>query len=272
MAEFKTCFAVPFGCQDRFIGVVLFFSNESVPYCANRMHSVLNQANQIFLKASQSKLATDAALYLFTKGAIPTKHKPAPGRHKLQESTLNALRTLPQSRSEEAVSDIVKVSRRLPFFRYVSNSCREVLCQSMELATARPGEDIISSVAREEHVWYVLIRGAAEVVLRDPTGEQAFVVHSIPEGGAFFHTYIDLYSRPGRPGEARGCVRAADHGAACIRIFVPEECRGQFRGQTKPLMYQVCMIPAHCPLSLPRLLSTFCWLEPGSLLCHGKSR
>ena len=247
MADFKTCFAVPFGCKDHFIGIVAFFSNESVPFCTTRMHTLLTQANQILFEASHPKLGAEGAIYLFTKGSYPRKQKQVPAKYRAHENTLSALRTTPESRNEEVVSNIVKVSRRLPFFRYMSNTCREVLCQTMELITVGPGADIVAGRADEDFVWYVLIRGGVDIVVRDASGQQAFAVHAVVEGGAFSRAYLDLFGPPvadaaGRTsagGSRAGSIRASDLGATCVRIFVPEEWRGQFRGQTKPLMYQV---------------------------------
>ena len=107
----------------------------------------------------------------------------------------------------------------------------------MQIIQLDEGEVVVRGQERQEYVWYIVIKGSADLVLCAEPGAQAYVVHAFQEGDTFAHPYIDLYSS-GVAG-IDGCIRASEPNTSCVRVFVPDGCREDFRAQTKPLWYKV---------------------------------
>ena len=229
---------MPLGRKGQISAVLLFYSSHAIPYSRNLEQTIIFLANDILSEVCSKKGShTCSDLQFFTQGEHPVAKKSQSVISKVWESAKAALGIPPEQRTEANVSDIIKFSKRLPFFKYVTNTSREVLCKGMQIIQLDDGEVVVRSQERQEYVWYIVIKGSADLVLCAEPGAQAYVVHAFQEGDTFAHPYIDLYSS-GLAG-IEGCIRSSEPNTSCVRVFVPDGCREDFRAQTKPLWYKV---------------------------------
>ena len=157
-----------------------------------------------------------------------------------------ALSKAPAQRSADDLEDIVKFTRKLDFFKNMSEAPREELCRSMLLISQTPGVIISrSSDPDGPQPWYIAIQGRLAVMTSDAGG--TCPVWFFESGQTFARSYLHLFGsrRPSASDQASagGQSSLMSHietlsSVKYLQVHVPERLQGDFRVWTRPLWYE----------------------------------
>ena len=163
--------------------------------------------------------------------------RPRTGTSKVWESAKASLDTPPHRRTEADVENIIKFSKRLPFFKYVSTTAREALCRTMQHVMLQEGEVAIKGPKDIEFVWFIVVKGRCDMLLRTEETGKHYPMRAFEEGDTFAYSYIKMLTGDANAHQ-QGDIRAREPNTSLVRVYVEEEHRGDFRSQTKPLLYE----------------------------------
>ena len=152
------------------------------------------------------------------------------------ESAKTSLEVAPDKRSEADVENIIKFSKRLPFFKYVSTTAREAICRSMQHMTLHDGESPIKGPSDTDFVWFIVVKGRCDMMMKTEEKGKHYPMRAFEEGDTFAHSYLKMLS--GDSNAVEGNIRAREPNTSVVRVRVEEQYRGEFRSQTKPLLYE----------------------------------
>lgn len=163
--------------------------------------------------------------------------RPRTGTSKVWESAKASLDLEPDKRTEADVENIIKFSKRLPFFKYVSTSAREALCRTMQHMVLQEGEVAIKGPKDCDFVWFIVVKGRCDMMLKTEETGKYYPMRAFEEGDTFAHSYLKMLTGDANANEL-GDIRAREANTSLVRVYVEEEHRGDFRSQTKPLLYE----------------------------------
>ena len=131
VAELRACFAVPLVRSGAAVAVVVFYSASRIAHDDALEETILLLANEI-LSDTCTRMSY-APIQFIRQGSPAPGRKSQAGVSKVWEAAKAALSTSPAGRTPQEVGDVIKYSKRLPFFKYVTTATREALCAHMEL-------------------------------------------------------------------------------------------------------------------------------------------
>jgi hypothetical protein len=176
-------------------------------------------------------------LEFVSKPKSPLSRRARTGVSKVWESAKTSLDVDPKCRSEADVENIIKFSKRIPFFKYVSTTAREALCRSMQHIVLQEGEVAIKGPKDQDFVWFIVVKGRCDMMLRTEHTGKHYPMRAFEEGDTFAHSYLCMLT-----GESNaikeGDIRAREPNTSVVRVYVEPEHRADFRSQTKPLLYE----------------------------------
>jgi hypothetical protein len=110
-------------------------------------------------------------------------------------------------RQKDDVENIIKFSKRLPFFKYVVNACRESLCKNMQQIVLEKGERVIHEEKESDFVWFIVVKGRCDLLVRTRDSGKPFPLRVFEEGETFAHSYLALLTGGDESikGEVRAC-------------------------------------------------------------------
>jgi hypothetical protein len=176
-------------------------------------------------------------LQFVSNGKTALTRRPRTGTSKVWESAKVSLDLEPDKRSEADVENIIKFSKRLPFFKYVSTTAREALCRTMQHIVLQEGEAAIKSPKDCDFVWFIVVKGRCDMMLKTEETGKYYPMRAFEEGDTFAHSYLKMLTGDANANE-QGDIRAREANTSLVRVYVEEEHRGDFRSQTKPLLYE----------------------------------
>jgi len=216
------------------VSVVIFYSRSAIAYDESLEFTVFSLANDVLAEVCTRHGLPHMSFVRGTRPAIA--RRPRSGTSKVWESAKQAL-TVPQDkRSEEDVESIIKFSKRLPFFKYVSTGAREALCRTMQHVVLEHGEPVIKGPEDLDFVWYIVIKGRCDMMLKTEEGGKHYAMRAFEESDTLAYSYVKMLT--GGATNIVGDIRAGEPNTSVVRVCVQEEHRGDFRSQTKPLLYE----------------------------------
>jgi hypothetical protein len=156
---------------------------------------------------------------------------------KVWESAKASLDVQVEERSEADVENIIKYSKRLPFFKYVSTTSREALCRGMQHVVLQEGEIAMQDGKDRDFVWFIVVKGRCDMMLRTEDTGKYYPIRAFEEGDTFAYSYLKMLTGDGNL-HAQGDIRARVPNTTLVRVYVDEDHRSDFRPQTKPLLYE----------------------------------
>jgi hypothetical protein len=156
---------------------------------------------------------------------------------KVWECAKASLDTEADNRTEADMENIVKFSKRLPFFKYVSTAAREALCRRMEHIVLQEGELAIKEPKDMDFVWFIVVKGRCDMMFKTEDTGKHYPIRAFEEGDTFAYSYLKMLTGDANAQE-HGDIRAREANTSVVRVYVEEEHRGDFRSQTKPLLYE----------------------------------
>lgn len=95
-------------------------------------------------------------------------------------------------RKKDDIENIIKFSKRLPFFKYVVNACRESLCKNMEQIVLEKGERAMYDQKDSDFVWFIVVKGRCDLLVRTRDSGKQFPLRVFEEGETFANSYLNL--------------------------------------------------------------------------------
>ena len=164
--------------------------------------------------------------------------RPRTGTSKVWECAKVSLDMLPKERSECDIENIIKFSKRLPFFKYVSTGAREALCRSMQHMVLQEGELVFKGPMDMDYVWFIVVKGRCDMMLKTEKTGKFYPMRAFEEGDTFAFSYLKMLSGDSKSTHQQGQMCAREANTCVVRVFVEAEHRADFRSQTKPLLYE----------------------------------
>ncbi len=189
------------------------------------------------LKACSGQRFGQTQLQFVSNGKTALTRRPRTGTSKVWESAKTSLDLEPDKRTEADVENIIKFSKRLPFFKYVSTTAREALCRTMQHIVLQEGETAIKGPKDCDFVWFIVVKGRCDMMLKTEETGKYYPMRAFEEGDTFAHSYLKMLTGDANANE-QGDIRAREPNTSLVRVYVEEEHRGDFRSQTKPLLYE----------------------------------
>eukprot|EP00802_Teleaulax_amphioxeia_P003074 Tamp_03077.p1 GENE.Tamp_03077~~Tamp_03077.p1 ORF type:complete len:830 (+),score=206.90 Tamp_03077:924-3413(+) len=210
-------------------------NRQVIPYDEALEHTVFALANDMLKDICQRFGQTQLQFVSNAKTALT--RRPRTGTSKVWESAKASLDLEPDKRTEADVENIIKFSKRLPFFKYVSTSAREALCRTMQHMVLQEGEVAIKGPKDCDFVWFIVVKGRCDMMLKTEETGKYYPMRAFEEGDTFAHSYLKMLTGDANANEL-GDIRAREANTSLVRVYVEEEHRGDFRSQTKPLLYE----------------------------------
>eukprot|EP00961_Rhodomonas_salina_P138875 1868668-Rhodomonas_salina.1 len=235
VTELRACFAIPLCRQGHVVSVVIFYSRSVIPYDEQLEHTVFSLANDIL---SEVCTCSGHPQMYFTKNGKPasSNKRPHAGTSKVWESAKVSLALEAEKRNETDVDNIIKFSKRLPFFKYVTTASREALCRTMQLVHLNEGEVAMRGPEDADYVWYIVVKGRCDMLLKTEEGGKYYPMRTFEEGDTFAYSYVKMLSSNSQ--NVKGDIRAVEPNTMVVRVYVEPEYRSDFRSQTKPLLHE----------------------------------
>lgn len=231
----KACYAIPLTRQGHVVSVVVFYSRTVIPYDEQLELTVFTLANDMLKDVCQRFGQTQ--LQFVNHGKTALTRRPRTGTSKVWECAKASLDTDPDKRTEADVENIIKFSKRLPFFKYVSTTAREALCRKMQHIILQEGEVPIKPPKDIDYTWFIVVKGRCDMMLKTEETGKHYPMRAFEEGDTFAYSYLKMLTGDLNAQE-QGDIRAREPNTSVVRVYVEEEHRGDFRSQTKPLLYE----------------------------------
>jgi len=146
-----------------------------------------------------------------------------------------ALQNQPAARTNEEVEDIMKLTRRLEFFKHMAEGQRFMLCKNMRLALIEPGSVLHRSTDAEDlALWRVIVMGRCVVEVTERYGNPPYLVWNFEAGQTVARSYLNLFVND----TGVEALIATDTTCQCLEVSIPAEMQAEFRAWTRPLWYE----------------------------------
>ena len=116
------------------------------------------------------------------------------------------------------------------------NASRESLCKDMQLVVLDKGESAVNLERDREFVWYIVIKGRCDMMVRTQNQGKPYSLRIFEEGETFAVSYMELLTEGNKLIQA-GLV-ASEPQTMVVRVCVLPEHRGDFKSLTKPLLFE----------------------------------
>lgn len=107
----------------------------------------------------------------------------------------------------------------------------------MQHITLQEGEVAIKGPKDMDFVWFIVVKGRCDMMLKTEKTGKYYPIRAFEEGDTFAFSYLKMLTGENNAHEV-GDIRAREPNTSLVRVHVEEEHRGDFRSQTKPLLYE----------------------------------
>ena len=107
----------------------------------------------------------------------------------------------------------------------------------MQHVVLQEGEVAIQSTKDIDFVWFIVVKGRCDMMMKTENKGKHYPIRAFEEGDTFAYSYLKMLTGDPNAHE-QGDIRAREPNTSLVRVYVEEEHRGDFRSQTKPLLYE----------------------------------